>query len=83
MDISLVVPLLNEEESLQELHDWIAKVMQSNRFSYELLFIDDGSSDGSWNKIMDLAKINPWVMSLLPWMLTYKTALTKYLIYFI
>ncbi len=48
MDISIVVPLLNEEESLQELHDWIAKVMQSNRFSYELLFIDDGSDDGSW-----------------------------------
>jgi len=43
MDISIVVPLLNEEESLQELHDWIAKTMQSNRFSYEILFIDDGS----------------------------------------
>ena len=50
MDISIVVPLLNEEESLQELHDWIAKVMQSNRFSYELLFIDDGSDD-SWPSI--------------------------------
>ena len=43
MDISIVVPLLNEEESLQELHDWIANVMQSNHFSYEILFIDDGS----------------------------------------
>ncbi len=61
MDISIVVPLLNEEESLQELHDWIAKVMQSNRFSYELLFIDDGSDDGSWNKIEALSKINPSV----------------------
>ncbi|MCP4882290.1 MAG: glycosyltransferase family 2 protein [Flavobacteriales bacterium] len=61
MDISIVVPLLNEEESLQELHDWIAKVMQSNRFSYELLFIDDGSDDGSWSKIEALAKINPSV----------------------
>ena len=39
MDISVVIPLLNEEESLQELHDWIAKVMQSNRFIYEIIFI--------------------------------------------
>ncbi len=61
MDISIVVPLLNEEESLQELHDWIAKVMQSNRFSYELLFIDDGSDDGSWSKIEALSKANPSV----------------------
>jgi glycosyltransferase involved in cell wall biosynthesis len=61
MDISIVVPLLNEEESLQELHDWIAEVMQSNRFSYELLFIDDGSDDGSWSKIEALSKANPSV----------------------
>jgi len=61
MDISIVVPLLNEEESLQELHDWIAKVMQSNRFSYELLFIDDGSDDGSWEKIDALSTANPSV----------------------
>lgn len=58
MDISLVVPLLNEEESLQELHDWIAKVMQSNRFSYEILFVDDGSQDNSWKKISELASKN-------------------------
>jgi len=58
MDISIVVPLLNEEESLQELHDWIAKVMQSNRFSYEILFIDDGSNDGSWKLIEALSKTN-------------------------
>jgi len=49
MNISVVIPLLNEQESLKELHDWIANVMQSNRFSYELLFIDDGSTDGSWD----------------------------------
>jgi glycosyltransferase involved in cell wall biosynthesis len=61
MDISIVVPLLNEEESLQELHDWIAQVMQSNRFSYELIFIDDGSDDGSWSKIEALSKANPSV----------------------
>ena len=61
MDISIVVPLLNEEESLQELHDWIAEVMQSNRFSYELIFIDDGSDDGSWSKIEALSRANPSV----------------------
>lgn len=61
MDISIVVPLLNEEESLQELHDWIAQVMQSNRFSYELIFIDDGSDDGSWSRIEALSKANPSV----------------------
>jgi len=61
MDISIVVPLLNEEESLQELHDWIAEVMQSNRFSYELIFIDDGSDDGSWSRIEALSKANPSV----------------------
>lgn len=64
MDISIVVPLLNEEESLQELHDWIAKVMQSNHFSYELLFIDDGSKDGSWEIINSLSKSNNAVKGL-------------------
>ena len=58
MDISVVIPLLNEQESLTELHDWIAKVMQSNRFSYEILFIDDGSTDGSWETIESLSKID-------------------------
>ncbi len=56
MDISVVIPLLNEEESLQELYDWIASVMQSNRFLYEVIFIDDGSTDQSWNKIEELAQ---------------------------
>jgi len=64
MDISIVVPLLNEEESLQELHDWIAKTMQSNRFSYEILFIDDGSDDRSWDIITSLAKSNKAVRGL-------------------
>ena len=58
MDISVVIPLLNEEESLNELHDWIAKVMQSNRYSYEILFIDDGSTDTSWKVIEQLSKKN-------------------------
>lgn len=56
MNISVVIPLLNEQDSLNELHDWIAKVMQSNRFSYEILFIDDGSTDNSWQIIEALSK---------------------------
>ena len=55
MDISVVIPLLNEKDSLNELYDWIAKVMQSNRFSYEIIFIDDGSTDNSWNVITSLS----------------------------
>ena len=56
MDLSIVIPLLNEEESLNELHHWIASVMRSNGFLYELLFIDDGSTDDSWKVIQHLAK---------------------------
>jgi glycosyltransferase involved in cell wall biosynthesis len=56
MNISIVIPLLNEEESLNELHHWIADVMQSNGFLYEILFIDDGSTDDSWEVIEKLAK---------------------------
>lgn len=56
MNISVVIPLLNEQESLTELYDWIANVMQSNRFSYEIIFIDDGSSDDSWSTIMQLSQ---------------------------
>jgi len=58
MDISVVIPLLNEDESLQELHDWIAKVMQSNRYLYEIIFIDDGSTDNSWSVIEQLSSKN-------------------------
>ena len=54
MDISVVIPLLNEEESLPELMAWIHKVMEENNFSYEVLFIDDGSTDNSWKVISDL-----------------------------
>ncbi len=59
MNLSIVIPLLNEEESLRELHDWIVSVMQSNQYSYEILFIDDGSNDGSWNILSKLCEINP------------------------
>jgi glycosyltransferase involved in cell wall biosynthesis len=55
MNISVVIPLLNEQDSLIELHDWIANVMQSNHFSYEIIFIDDGSTDDSWNIISQLS----------------------------
>ena len=56
MNISVVIPLLNEQESLTELHDWIANVMQSNHFSYEIIFIDDGSTDKSWETIQQLSQ---------------------------
>lgn len=58
MNISVVIPLLNEEDSLKELHDWIVSVMQSNSFSYEILFIDDGSTDNSWDVIQQLSNSN-------------------------
>ncbi len=47
MNISVVIPLYNEAESLPELHDWIARVMNEHNFSYEIIFVDDGSNDGS------------------------------------
>jgi len=56
MQLSIVIPLLNEEESLKELYDWIAQVMQSNRFSFEIIFIDDGSTDGSWRIINSISQ---------------------------
>lgn len=61
MNISVVIPLLNEQESLTELNDWIAKVMLSNHFSYEVIFIDDGSTDDSWQIISNLSNQNKHV----------------------
>jgi len=58
MNLSVVIPLLNEEESLIELNHWIARVMESNGFSYEVLYIDDGSTDSSWEVIQNLASDN-------------------------
>jgi len=64
MDISVVVPLFNEFESLPELHDWIVRVMQANNFTYEIVFVDDGSKDGSWKVIEQLAEKNPNVQGI-------------------
>lgn len=58
MNLSIIIPLLNEEESLPELHNWIVRVMHANNFSYEILFIDDGSTDNSWEVIANLSKEN-------------------------
>jgi len=59
MDLSIVIPLLDEAESLPELSAWIEKVMQENHFSYEIIFVDDGSNDNSWEVIENLGKKNP------------------------
>ena len=59
MNISVVIPLYNEEESLPELFAWIQRVMKENGFSYEVIFVNDGSTDRSWNVIEDLAAKHP------------------------
>lgn len=59
MNISFVIPLLNEEESLPELSNWIERVMKENNFSYEIVFVDDGSTDQSWKVINTLQASNP------------------------
>ena len=59
MDISVIVPLFNEAESLKPLYQWIEKVMKAHKFSYEVIFINDGSTDNSWQMILDLQKQSP------------------------
>lgn len=54
IEISIVIPLYNEVESLPELHEWIVSVMQKHNFTYEVIFVDDGSKDGSWDIVMNL-----------------------------
>lgn len=61
MDLSIVVPLLNEEESLPELTAWICRVMEENNYSYEIIMIDDGSTDDSWEVIQGLHQQNPHI----------------------
>lgn len=64
IDISIVIPLFNEEESLTELADWIDNVMKKNEFSYEIIFVDDGSKDNSWNVIEQLQQKNPTIKAI-------------------
>ena len=59
MNLSIIIPLLNEQESLPELHSWIVKVMKANHYTYEVIFIDDGSTDESWHIIEDLNAKDP------------------------
>ena len=59
MDISLIIPLIDEAESLPELSAWIEKVMNENHYSYEIIYVDDGSSDNSWQVIEELRTKNP------------------------
>lgn len=61
MNISVIVPLYNEEESLGKLHEWIQRVMKENNFSYEIIFVNDGSTDHSWQVIEDLKKADEHV----------------------
>ncbi len=56
MDISIVIPLLNEEESIPELYAWITQVMQQDKYAYEIIFIDDGSTDDSWKIIKEITQ---------------------------
>jgi len=58
MDISIVIPSYNEEESIKELHSWIVRVVKANTYSYEIIFIDDGSSDNTWKVINELAAVD-------------------------
>jgi len=64
MDISVVIPTYNEEESLNELHNWIKRVMQENEFSYEIIFVDDGSSDGTWEIIKTLSQTSDCIKAI-------------------
>jgi glycosyltransferase involved in cell wall biosynthesis len=59
MDVSIVIPVFNEEESLPELCAWIQKVVKENNFSYEIIFVDDGSTDNSWNEVQLLHACDP------------------------
>jgi glycosyltransferase involved in cell wall biosynthesis len=61
MNLSILIPLLNEEESLNELYTWIIKVMQTHNYTYEIIFLDDGSTDNSWQYIEQFANENPHV----------------------
>ena len=61
MNLSIVIPLYNEDESLPELYNWIERVMLERNFSYEVIFVDDGSTDTSWQVITQLREKSPHV----------------------
>jgi glycosyltransferase involved in cell wall biosynthesis len=64
MDLSIIIPLYNEEESIPELADWIRRVMDENNYTYEIIMVDDGCNDGSWEVIENLRKENPSVIGI-------------------
>ncbi len=64
MDLSIVIPLYNEEESLPELHAWIRRVVEQEGYDYEVVFVDDGSRDNSWAVVQNLAQENPRVRAI-------------------
>src|SRR5690554_6385388 len=64
LDLSVIVPLFNEEESLPELTAWLLKVLEPLSLSFEILMVDDGSSDGSWQVVQQLAKDTPQLRGL-------------------
>ena len=61
MDLSVVIPVFNEEESIQELTEWIEKVCMQEKFSFEIIYVDDGSSDSSWDKIVSIARTKKFI----------------------
>ncbi len=64
IDLSIIVPSYNEEESLGELTDWIARVMKTTEYSYEVVIVDDGSNDGSWGRIMQIHDADPHILGI-------------------
>ncbi len=67
MDISIIIPLIDEAESIPELSAWIEKVMLENKYTYEIIMVDDGSTDNSWQVIEDLRKQNPNIKGIKFW----------------
>lgn len=58
MDLSIVIPVVNEEESIPELSTWIEKVMKANHYSYEVIYVDDGSTDNTWKAVEEISRAN-------------------------